>query len=550
MVEAIAQPNAQPAVVSSIIPKGREDDYWELSAPSGDTYSLDMVIDKANMYVAPLLITNGSEDRDGEVTNPDGLIEAAYKRNPVIFLQHSHRIAPMAPPVGTAVTPQRVYDVHRRPDGWYSGCRFTQAIKFASQVFRLVDDEVLRGRSIGALNHRLSNYKPRLPGVTFHNGQIVPVRTKSISHDSYELIEWSWVWMPSNRDVVTPARSGITPAREVVPIIKSILSHNRLDGLPLDPKLSLIMKSLNLAEPASNLQGAGKVRFWPFASNTGVANVSSPFAVLFSQKSFNVAQAAQFLRSSADLGLIETQLQHHAEAGTQFLKSVQYAYNGPTERLEDADSGVVLLFAKAAPEGVVTEVADQVDIAAAQQPAGAAVKPAAEDAVIVTEKQDDAEMAKMQPGLRYLKALIKKASEVADEAEAAMLEQEPEMIEKCQQYTQKLRGFIKEVADFETERYGQKPVEQEEEKPQTAALEKSLLVDLFYDRRVVLPQVFTKGLQLLHADAPTGKHKQLAAAMLKGVVGTEEQQEDLLRQQMRGQIVKRLAERAVEGITS
>jgi hypothetical protein len=142
-------------IQSSLIPKGRENDYWELSMPTPVSI-LDMVIDEPNMYIAPLLITNGSEDRDGEVTNPEGLIDIAYRDAPVVFLQHSHRIAPMEPPVGTAETPDRQFNLFRKGDGWYSGCRFHNKTPLAVQTFQLVCDGVIRGRSIGALNHALT----------------------------------------------------------------------------------------------------------------------------------------------------------------------------------------------------------------------------------------------------------------------------------------------------------------------------------------------------------------------------------------------------------
>lgn len=531
MADTLAQPAQQEAPVqSALIPKGREADYWEMPAPS--THFLDMEIDRANMYIAPLLITNGSEDRDGEVTNPDGLIDAAYRTDPVVFLQHSHRIAPLCPPVGTAETPDHVYDMERRADGWYSGCRFTQAIKFARQVFRLIDDGVLRGRSIGALNHGLAPYKPRLPGVAFVNNQIMPVRTKSVSHEKYELVEWSWVWMPSNREIATPRRD-ITPSRDTVPLIKGILCRNRLDDSPIDPGLKMVLKSLNLSEPATNLRGGGKVRYWPFETQSyGEKTVETPHAILFSAKSYSAAEALKFLKGSSDIGLIETQLGSENRDGGRFLKSVQFSYNGPTEVVTNPEHpGLVLLFAKAAPEGMTDEVEQEVDVAAAQKPATAAtgVEAPVEGSpdVVQTAENEKAEMVKMPQGMRYLKALIKKATEMVDEADAALGEQEPELSMKCKEMNGEFRSLIAKVAEFQSERYGKTDGESEggsdggeDEKPATAMLEKSVRADLFYGRKTLLPASLTKGLNLLHTMATDEKQKQLTSLMLKGVIGS------------------------------
>ena len=570
MAEAIAEPaiTAPGNTGFAVIPKGRENDYWELSAPSADF--LDMKIDRGNMYVAPLLITNGSEDRDGEVTNPDGLIEAAYKINPMVFLQHSHRIDPMLPPVGTAETPDRKYDVQRRSDGWYSGCRFTQATKMARQVFRLVDDGVLRGRSIGALNHALAPYKPKLPGVAFHNNAIVPVRTKSVSHEKYELIEWSWVWMPANRDIVTPQRMN-TPSREVVPMIKGILSLNRLDDTPLDPGLKLIMKSLNLAEPAMAVYHKAKV--WPFQSGANAVSepTGTPFEILFSAKSYTPADAKKYLASCSDIGLLDTNLSAEIKNGETFLKSVQYEFKGPTIDVENPEvPGMILRFIKAVSpneqvEAEVKEVEpdndDVVDVDAAMKPAAEQsqqtqdVSGETTSGETVVNAESDAVVKPEKPGLKYLKALIKQATEMADQAEAAQEEQEPEMMEKCQQFTSDLRTFIGKVAEFQKERYGHPDFEESmDEKPETALLEKSVKADLFYGRKVVLPPAFSRGLNALHDMATDEKQKQLAGAMLKGVIAkivpeTKTSTADTEREALKARLVERLKRRSVQQLT-
>ena len=214
----------------------------------------DFIIDKSSMYVAPLPITTGSEDRAGERVDPAGIITTAYEQNPVVFFVHSHKSMPLVPPIGQANKPDGTFDCFRVNDPvlgdiWKSGCTFSQATKFAGQIFALVAEGTVRGRSIGAIAHKYVPYKPQLPGVAFVNGEIRPARRSSVICKSAELYEWSWTPIPCNRDAVIA--------------LKSMMSHGVIDGLPIDPMLSQVMKSFDLAEPVQVPGfGAGLGRGW------------------------------------------------------------------------------------------------------------------------------------------------------------------------------------------------------------------------------------------------------------------------------------------------
>lgn len=551
---------------SSLIPKGREQDYREADAPE---YSfLDMVIDEKNCYVGPLAITSASEDRDGEITNPDGLIDVAYRTNPVVFLQHSHRVMPLFPPVGTAETPDRTYDLMRDGQVWKSGCRFTQKLKSATQTFALVADGVIRGRSIGALNHAMSYYKPQMPGVAFHQNTIIPVRTKSVSHDKYELIEWSWVFIPSNRDMVTP--------------VKSILSNDRLDGQKLDGSLKMMMKSFDLAEPVSNAQHSSRplsLRYGSLfkSSFRGGNTVESPAEILFDATIYGVSKINAFLAKNADLGIVETPLESVTINGQRFLKSTQFIHKGPFESIADPMvPGLQIMMAKAAPEeeatgkiqqlvadpeaGKVVVTSDAtatpaVDQKAAPAPgaAPAAAAPAAapaEAAAVVEAAAEDADKIKGPGGMRYLKALIANLTQLTDMAESASAEQEPEMMEKCGEFTSTLRSFIGKVTEFKNERYGKKdddgkPVaatdgeEAEEEDEPTAELSKSAKTGLFYGTKSLLPSAFVRGLKVIESGLVDERHKVVLSMMLKGIAIPEEKVDPGLayREQVRAMMV-------------
>ncbi len=195
----------------------------------------EFIIDERNMYIHPLPITSGAEDRSGEKIDPNGIITASYEQNPVVFFAHSHKFMPLVPPVGQAINPDGQFDCFREGDIWKSGCLFSQATRFAGQLFALVAEGTIRGRSIGATAHGFAPYKPTLPGMVFHQGEIRPTKTRSVVCTKAELFEWSWTPLPQNRDMVIA--------------LKSMMSHGRVDGQTLDPVLGEILKSMDLFEP-------------------------------------------------------------------------------------------------------------------------------------------------------------------------------------------------------------------------------------------------------------------------------------------------------------
>lgn len=538
-----------PSIAStqqSLIPQGREKDYTELRTPAVDF--LQMVIDEQNMYVAPLIITNGSEDRDGEITNPDGLIDVAYRTNPLVFLQHSHQISPMIPPVGTSETPARSYDLVRRADAWYSGCRFSQSTPFGSQCFAMVADGLLRGRSIGALKHAMKPYTPKLQGVTLREGRIVPARQRSVENSLYELIEWSWVWVPSNRDIVTP--------------MKSILSKGYLDGRPLHHDLKTIMKRFDLTEPESSAKHSSRPLFARERVRIDRQNVSSgdrlmktPAFMLFDAETYSPLEAKTFLGKNADLGLAVTELNSVNIAGKWFLKSTQFGHDGEVNLIEDPRvPGLCAAFVKSAvmpekkPPGVAEVIADQasgkvvvndqpVAAQASQAAHEASETPAAEAAESVAVENPDTAKAAGPSGRRHLRALIGKATQLVEEAEAAASELEPEMLEKCGEFNKRIRDLVADVGQFETERYGQSEGPQ---KPEGGVISKALKAELFHNDKYLLPGSFVRGLQTVGKSVEDPKIQTVIELMLKGIAipTNEPTPEELQREELRRRIAE------------
>ena len=155
-------------------------------------------------------------------------------------------------------------------------------------------------------------------------------------------------------------------------------------------------------------------------------------------------------------------------------------------------------------------------------------------------------------GMKYFRALIQKATELAEQAEAAAEEQEPEMMEKCKEITTDLRSFIAKVAQFNDDRYGTTTPEQEgkEKESPTATLTKSAQTSLFYGTAIRMPDSFVKGLQFLNTDVQDESHRKITAAMLKGLAIPEVvpdpavQERESLRERI-AQIKKKLAVGAI-----
>jgi hypothetical protein len=492
---------------------------------------LNMQVDQANMYIAPLVICTASEDRDAEVTDPDGILDSEYRRNPLVFFNHSHKTDPSLPPIGTAETPDRQYNCFRKGNEWYSGCRFTQAAKLGTQTFALVVDGVIRGRSIGGLTHDMEPYRPKAPGKAFHKGEILPVRTKSVTRTMVELVEWSWCPIQSNRDVVT--------------MVKSVLSRKRVDGMSLDQNLERMLRSLDLSEPEASTKNMRRTAH-PLRSDvlwtTKGKNMSGPVAVRFDASEYTPSRALELIKSMGG-EMKQTPLQTEEVGGALFLRSTQLDYDGEVEVVTDKRApGLQILFAKGGYFSKQEETEEEVDPNA--QPAAAAqtqesdivekiVNDMQGNAVVVDEAggqqpagagkgADTAAVAKpaakKKPeeqgprGSQFLRSFAKYLEDGLSMAEAGMAEQEPELLTKCGEFVETLRAFVGKLKEAHDERYKKKPeggppsgemneeVDDEAEAEDTDDAEeaeevdpevaKSLRADVFYGRKKLVPKSF------------------------------------------------------------
>jgi hypothetical protein len=132
------------------------------------------------------VITTIDPDRSGDVVVPTGLRNAdEFLLNPVVLWAHQRA---SFPPIGVCewidVQPRRIV----------AETRFARGVPFAEDVFRLYEQGILRGWSIGFVPRkarRLPAADPRLP--------------PGLRVDEWDLLEYSAVPIPENPAAVTVA---------------------------------------------------------------------------------------------------------------------------------------------------------------------------------------------------------------------------------------------------------------------------------------------------------------------------------------------------------
>lgn len=143
-----------------------------------DPKATTLTVDPGRMLIRSV-ITTAEPDRVGDIVVRAGLKNAEdYLLNPVVLWAHDRQ---RVPPIGACewldVQPRRVV----------AETRFAQDVRFAEDVFRLYEQGVLRGWSIGFLPRRVT---PLVKGSRI---------------DQWELLEYSAVPIPENPGALTLA---------------------------------------------------------------------------------------------------------------------------------------------------------------------------------------------------------------------------------------------------------------------------------------------------------------------------------------------------------
>jgi hypothetical protein len=137
-----------------------------------------LAVDAAARTVTAVISTS-VPDRAGDVVIPAGLKNAEeFLLNPVVLWAHQRTLPPVGTCVALDVQPSRVVAV----------TKFAEGVPLADDVFRLYEQGVLRGWSVGLLPHR-----------------VTPRAGRGVRIDAWDLLEYSAVPVPENPEALTLA---------------------------------------------------------------------------------------------------------------------------------------------------------------------------------------------------------------------------------------------------------------------------------------------------------------------------------------------------------
>lgn len=189
------------------------------------TYIPEVTAGESNgVRKAAFVVSTGSEDRDGDIVNPDGWDLSSYRKNPVVLWAHDIKGLPIARSEEIGVKDGKLKSVTVFPEpGTYP---------FADQVYGLLKGGFLKGTSVG-----------------FHPIEAAPRKgmKKGVNFNRQELYEFSLLPIPSNRDALYEAKSAGHDIGMVVKWAEDFLGYAEANGLWI-PKYQ-IEKALRLVLP-------------------------------------------------------------------------------------------------------------------------------------------------------------------------------------------------------------------------------------------------------------------------------------------------------------
>lgn len=192
----------------------------------------DVQIDVAKVSVTGVITTQG-RDRSEDVVITSGIDLANHEANPVVLLEHELLI-------GHARDTTGAYTV-KKFDGYATATTyFSQNIPEALQTFRLIDEGVLRGLSIGFVvrKARMITTDDHVALTLAPDGTRVPVEKFGILYEETELIEYTHTVLPDNPDALTV-----------------MVQKSRVGGEPMSPLLRRILAPYQLTTPTSVVSG-------------------------------------------------------------------------------------------------------------------------------------------------------------------------------------------------------------------------------------------------------------------------------------------------------
>jgi hypothetical protein len=161
------------------------------SHPGHHTLSVD-----ANKMIIRSVITTIEPDRAGDVIVPMGLRnQDDFMLNPVVLWAHNRT---QFPPIG------RCEWIDVQPKRIVAETRFAQSVKFAEDVFRLYQQGILRGWSIGFAPRKA--YRVPIPAIGRGGRTVYPAPDAvGLRVEEWDLLEYSAVPIPENAGALTIA---------------------------------------------------------------------------------------------------------------------------------------------------------------------------------------------------------------------------------------------------------------------------------------------------------------------------------------------------------
>ena len=178
-----------------------------------------LAVDAGLMRVT-CVVSTPRPDHQGDVLVPAGLDTSVHRINPVVFYDH-RRHHPL--PIGKAQSPDGAYTVRAQNDLVVADTYFARSDPFAEQVFKLVEQDVLRGVSVG--------FAPVGAVKVIGRDPSDPDRP-ACRYDRWQLHEYSHTPAPTNPEALTVA---LEKGRWHPLILKSLAPFALKPGTPARP---------------------------------------------------------------------------------------------------------------------------------------------------------------------------------------------------------------------------------------------------------------------------------------------------------------------------
>lgn len=178
----------------------------------------ELALDAGKMTATSIITTQG-RDRSDDIVVTAGIDLANHAKNPVVLLDHRTLI-------GRAASPDGEYSVKLGEGVAVATTWFSESIPESVQAFRLIEEGILKGASIG--------FVPKLASLFDADDRV------GVLFEKVELVEYSHVVIPDNADALTIA-----------------VQKSRVGGDAMLPAIKLALAPFIVTSPATTINVEG-----------------------------------------------------------------------------------------------------------------------------------------------------------------------------------------------------------------------------------------------------------------------------------------------------